>query len=151
MTGLRNRHDLLRSKLEELCRGAVNLRGKIIKAARTHLPGKVDEQREALTQMNQGIVDDILTIQMLCSLYFPLLKDRVSRVAQAAEVSIGRREYFDGDSDGRPTSFSILINSQAFQALAKNTHELIEYVNLEYAVLTETPWARWTQFWSRIF
>jgi hypothetical protein len=150
VTGLRSRHDLLRSKLEELCRVAVNLRGKTIKASRMHLPDNVDEQREVLVEMNQGVVDDVLMIQMLASIYFPSLRTRVTQVAQAAESSIGRREFFETGSD-RPTSFQILVNSQAFNSLAISTHELLDYVNLEYASLTETPWAKVSLFCSRIF
>ncbi len=150
MTGLRARHELLRSKLEELCRTVVNLRGKIVKATQTHLPEKLDEQRDVLTQIDQGITDDILTVQMLSSLYFPMLRERVLQVAHAAESSIGRREWFGNGGGGRPTSFDILVNSKAFQALAANTLELIEYVNLEYAVLTETPWTKCSAVCSRV-
>ena len=150
MTGLRARHDLLRAKLEDLCRGIVNLRGKVVKATQTHLPSKVDEQRDVLTQINQSVVDDILTAQMLASLYFPTLKDKVFRVAQAAEASVGRREYFQESEDGRPTSYDILVNSKAYQALAASTFELLEYVNLEYATLTETPWTKCSALWSRV-
>jgi hypothetical protein len=127
----------------------VSLRGKIIKASRAHLPDNVDEQRELLVDMRQGVVDDVLTVQMLASLYFPSLRVRVTQVAQAAESSIGQREFFKTGS-GRPTSFQILVNSQAFNSLAISTHELLDYVNLEYASLTETPWAKVSLFCSKI-
>lgn len=147
MTGLRARHDLLCEKLEELCRSIVGLRSKIIKATRAHLPSNIDGQKEVIAEIDQGLVDDILSIQMLSSLYFPVLSERIARLAAAAESTIGRREFYGGHG-GEVTSFQIIVNSNSFQSLTANTHELIGYVNLEYASLTETPKAKLSAIWS---
>lgn len=142
VTGLRSRHDLLRSKLEELCRLVVALRGKVLKAMRTLLPADLEEQRRIISETKQSIVDDALTIQMLAGLYFPVLADHIARIVSTAEASlVGHREHADALS--RPTSYQLLFNPKAAELLGRNTHEFVSFVNLEYARLTQPP-----SFWA---
>ncbi len=100
------------------------------------MPIELEEQKKTLKQIQHGIVNDLLKLKMLQSLYFTNLEAHVNRIADAGQRSIGSREYSDRKG---PTMVQPLIYLEYFNKLAQDSNEMLRYVNIEYATLTKTP------------
>ena len=144
ISGIRARSDLLRSKLEELCRIVSSLGPKLESlCSEIALPETPAERREHMAGILSEAARDLHNLRMLTILYFPLLMHHAQLVAEAFNSGSGIRIWYDSDSRGNTTkdySPHPSIAQKGLSQLNRRTRDMFNFISAEHKTLIETPW-----------